>query len=50
MGVLKVQATADPTLLSPYLLSQGRRLGGPSWAWVPGRKFQMGMKQLFLGE
>ena len=38
-----------PHWLSPYLLTQAWGLGGPSWVLVPGRKIQMRMKQLFLG-
>ena len=49
MQVLKVQATPDPTLLSPDLLVPGRILGGLHQEWVlaPGKKFQMGKKSFF---
>lgn len=52
MQILKVQATPDPTLLSPYLLAQGRRLGGLHQEWVLalGKNFQMEEIKLFLGE
>ena len=52
MQILKVQATPDPTLLSPYLLAQGRRLGGLHQEWVlaSGKNFQMEKIKLFLEE